>query len=78
MSAVIKDHPTDSVTGQAPSSGPVCNAFVQYGDMINGIPSVQTEPFVTIDEAIQFAGTLVGHHAILFIEYQGLKLGVNQ
>lgn len=52
-------------------------AKVVYGDMINGIPSLQKEPCQDIDTAIQFAAALLGSNAILYIEYQGLKLGVN-
>jgi hypothetical protein len=47
--------------------------------MVNGIPSTDAEPFNTFDEAVQFAGPLAqaGQHSILYIEYAGLKFGVN-
>ena len=56
---------------------PQPTACVAHGSMTNGIPNVDFEPFNTIDDAIQFAGTIVGSKDILYIEYMGLKLGVN-
>lgn len=76
----LKPQQTQDASGQV-NAGPVPPVLAQvvYGEMINGIPSIQNEPFSTFDEAVQFAGPLAqaGSHPILYIEYAGLKFGVN-
>lgn len=68
--------PNQGASGSAGSPGHV---NVYYGNMINGIPSMQIEPVADIDHALQFALPLVqaGQHSILYIDYLGFKLGVN-
>ena len=75
--AGIKDikQPANSNTGPATQ----VVAVVHYGNMVNGIPALYTEPFMSFDDAVQYAGPLAqaGTQSILCIEYAGLKFGVN-
>jgi hypothetical protein len=74
--AGIKDlNPSSNAGGSVGTSAQT--VIVHHGEMTNGIPTIHKEPFNTIDEAINFAGPLAGTQDILFIEYRGLKLGVN-
>ncbi|MDC0644015.1 hypothetical protein OAP32_00395 [Crocinitomicaceae bacterium] len=54
-------------------------AVVHYGNVIGGVPALYDEPFTSFDDAVQFAGPLAqaGTQDILYIEYAGLKFGVN-
>ena len=75
--AGIKDvnPPTNSNTGPATQ----VVAVVHYGNMINGIPALYNESFMSFDDAVQYAGPLAqaGTQSILYNEYAGLKFGVN-
>ena len=78
--AGIKDINQPAAGGQV-TGGPATQvvAVVHYGNMINGIPAVYEEPFMSFDDAVQYAGPLAqaGTQDILYIEYAGLKFGVN-
>lgn len=76
--AGIKDIAPTQAQGSGQSGvGNVAGAQVMHGAMTNGIPNIDVEPLPDIDQAIQFAASIVGTVDILYIEYQGLKLGVN-
>ena len=78
MSKIKDIAPSNSAPSQGQRvAGNAAGAIVNYGDMINGIPAVQQEHLANIDDALDFAAHLIGQHPILYIDYMGLKLGVN-
>lgn len=68
--------PASSSPTTQPTSSIQAETF--YGELINGIPILQVEPAGSFDDALAFATLLIDQHPILYIEYQGVKLGVNR